>query len=348
MSIGPGEQRPRVLVVTSEWPRPELPRAVPFLVEQVDSLREAGVDVEVFAFRGRGRPLHYLRAWRELRRRHRLRDYDLVHAHFGQGGVVALPCPVPLVVTLHGSDLHGLVGSTGRYSSAGRALAAVSRWVARHASEVILVSEHLSTMLPGIGHATIPCAIDRSRFRPQSRGEARSALGLDPDRKLILFGADPANPIKRFELARETVELVRQSIDCDLLLLRGVDHSQVPLYLNASDCLLMTSSHEGSPMVVKEAVACGLPIVSIRVGDVAERFGALAGCEVHASDRPAVLAQAVCRVLLDGRRVDAGTTLDSLGHERVTEQIVSVYERALAGARWRLARQPEAPSTGAE
>src|SRR4030065_378658 len=44
---------------------------------------------------------------------------------------------------------------------------------------------------------------------------------------------------------------------------------EVAAFLNACDCLLMTSNQEGSPNIVKEALACNLPVISIDVGDVA-------------------------------------------------------------------------------
>jgi len=65
--------------------------------------------------------------------------------------------------------------------------------------------------------------------------------------------------------------------------------SRCRFWLNASDALLLTSMHEGSPTVVKEALACGLPVVSVDVGDVAERIEGIEGCHL-ASPEPAELA----------------------------------------------------------
>src|SRR5207248_489562 len=46
----------------------------------------------------------------------------------------------------------------------------------------------------------------------------------------------------------------------------------IPSYLNAADCLALASLREGSPNVVKESLACNLPVVATDVGDVAERL----------------------------------------------------------------------------
>src|SRR5438093_6877286 len=96
----------RVLMVTSEWPTREQPNRVPFIVRQVDHLRRAGVDVEVFAFRGARNPANYLRAWADLLGRIRRGDHDLIHAQFGQSaGLAMFPKLRPLVVTYRGDDL---------------------------------------------------------------------------------------------------------------------------------------------------------------------------------------------------------------------------------------------------
>ena len=49
-----------------------------------------------------------------------------------------------------------------------------------------------------------------------------------------------------------------------------MEQDQLVKYYNSVDCLILTSFHEGSPNVIKEAMACNLPIVSTKVGDVEE------------------------------------------------------------------------------
>src|SRR5436190_20330900 len=139
----------RVLMITSEWPTPENPHWVPFVVRQVEFLRNAGVDLDVFAFRGAQNPINYLRAWFGVRRKLWRNSYDVVHAQWSQSAPVALPTSLPLVVTFRGGEVEGIVGrSSGRFTIMGKILQIVSSLVARRADELVLVSAHRKPFLP--------------------------------------------------------------------------------------------------------------------------------------------------------------------------------------------------------
>lgn len=331
----------RVLIVTSEWPTPQNPHAVPFLVQNVEQMRAAGLEVEVFAFRGSKSPMNYLKAWFHLRQSHKLHTFDLVHGHFGQSGAVVWPCPVPLIMTFHGSDLQGIVGADGRYSRASGPLRRLSRFAARRASENIVVSKRLLLFLPPLKRAAhvIPLGVDFERFAIVPRDEARKRLNLPADKPLVLFAANPANAVKRFELAKAAVDELKaspqtavQMRDVELISLVGQSHDIVPLYMNACDALLLTSRHEGSPTVVKEALVCNLPVVSVDVGDVKERLDAVPGCIV-CDATPESLSQGLKAVLTNPKRLDARSKLNALDERRVVENIISVYHSALGRAR---------------
>ena len=331
----------RVLVVTSEWPSEQHPHGAPFLVQNVNHMRAAGAEVEVFPFRGSKSPLNYLKAWLRLRRTHRLRDFDIVHCHFGQSGVVAWPCPVPLVITFHGSDLQGVVGADGRYTRASGVLRKLSRFAARKATENIVVSRRLLAFLPPLRRPAhvIALGVDVERFGVVRRDEARKRLSLPQDARLILFAASPTNGVKRFELAQAAVEEFRrtetargETAEIQLVTLSGQSHEVVPLYMNACDALLLTSRHEGSPTVVKEALMCNLPIVSVDVGDVRERLENLEGCTVCEAT-PAALAEGLRNATVPQRRLDARSKLAELDERQVVQRIFAVYQAAMATRR---------------
>jgi glycosyltransferase involved in cell wall biosynthesis len=320
----------RVLLVTSEWPTEDRPWAVPFIVRQVAFLRQAGLEVDVFPFKGRRNPLRYLGIYRRLRRQLRRGGYDVVHAHFGHSGLLAgVPKRLPLVVTFQGTDLHGIYTAAGRYHPLSYPLRLMMQLVAHLADEVVVVSEHMARFLWRRDYHVIPGGLDLSLFHPLPRDEARGRVDLPLDERLVLFVGGRDNAVKRYDLAERVVAALDPALGARLLVLNGVVPDRVPLYLNAADALLVTSKHEGSPNVVKEAMACNLPIVSVDVGDVRERLRDVTGCAVVASDEPPVIARSLARVLRRGERTNGWEVAQQLSEPRLVERQIAVYKCAI-------------------
>jgi glycosyltransferase involved in cell wall biosynthesis len=323
----------RVLMITSDWPdHASWGGTATFISRQVDFLRAAGVDVDVFRFRGNGSPLRYASAWLGVQRRLRRQRYDLVHAQFGQSGLLALPKRLPLVVTFRGDDLEGVLSNTtGRLTARGRLLPLLSRVVARRADATIVVSAHMKALLPRQAQPhVIPSGLDLERFRLIPQAEARSHLGLPFDRRLVLFVGSPTSSRKRYALARQAVEIVKRSLPAELVLGWAVPHEEIPYFMNACDALVFTSRQEGSPNVVKEALACNLPVVSVAIGDVPERLRDLAGCEVSADDRPETIAAGLVRALGRRARVAGRERMLELDEHVITARVIDVYRSVLA------------------
>jgi glycosyltransferase involved in cell wall biosynthesis len=320
----------RVLMITSEWPTPEKPWQVPFIVRQVEYLRRAGLTVDVHPFRGGKNPLNYFKAWIKAQRAIRGGKYDLIHAQWGQSGLMALPKRQPLVVTFRGDDLEGLTDENGDLTPLGRVLRRISRMVAAQANEVILVSGHMARFIDRRTYHVIPSGLDLEVFCPAPQGEARRRLGLKPGTKYVLFAGSVSNPRKRHALAREAVELLSQEMDVELLTVTSVSHDQIPDFMNASDALLLLSQHEGSPNVVKEALACNLPVISTDVGDVRERIGSFAGCVILNDLRPEQVAAEIRRILQRGERLNSRSTVLDLDENVITGKVIEVYHKAVA------------------
>jgi teichuronic acid biosynthesis glycosyltransferase TuaC len=332
----------RVLMITSAWPTPGQPQTTHFIKRQAEFLRAAGVEVDVFRFRGRRNAWSYLRAWLAVQPRLTRRRYDLVHAQWGQSGLLALPKRLPLVVTYRGGDLHGRLRN-GRQTLIGRLLQYLCRVVARRADAAILVSQHMSQYLdPATPVQVIPSGIDFELFRLVPKDDARRRIGLAPGKRLVLFAGDPGNPRKRYLLAQQAVQLLRQSLPAELVVAWGVPHSDMPYYMNACDALVFTSRQEGSPNVVKEALACNLPVVSVPVGDVPLRLRDIEGCELVADQRPEAIAGALERVLRRGGRIAGRDAVADLNEEATTQRVIAIYRSILAAAPQR--RQVRTPA----
>ena len=327
----------RVLMITSEWPTSCRPHDVPFLVRQVDYLRRAGVQVDVFHFHGAKNPLNYARAWRRARKQLRTNSYDLIHAQFGQSALLAMPKQLPTVITVRGDDVEGIVGRHGQYTVAGFILRHLTRLVARSADYLILVSSHLQRHFAARPSVVIPSGLDLNLFTLMPQSQARERLNLSRSKRLVLFVGNPKDPRKRFDLAQKAVNLVDASLNTEMVVAWDVAHTEIPVFMNACDLLIFTSMHEGSPNVVKEALACNLPVVSVVVGDVPERLKGLTGSEVCADDQPETIAAAINRVLQLPRGTDGRAAAHLLDEEVLTQRVIAVYEQVLNPGR---ARQP--------
>lgn len=314
----------RVLAVTSEWSTPMHTSGGAFIARQIEWVRRAGVNVDVEPFSGSRNPLNYLAVRRRVRDLLRSESYDVVHAHFGQAALAVGRVAAPLVVSFYGSDLEGIVGPSERYTPRGRVLARLGPRLARRADAVVVVAESLARFLPAdVPYTVIPTAVDLEVFRPGSRLAARRALGLPLDRSLVLFAGRPEMPVKRYALARRVVDLLGPN--ADMMTMSGLEPAHVAAYMQACDVLLLTSWHEGSPTVVKEAVACRLPVVSVDVGDVRATIGDIRGCVVG-TDEPGVLADAVRTVLAQPRSLDAPIP-DAIDQAVQSARVVEIYER---------------------
>jgi teichuronic acid biosynthesis glycosyltransferase TuaC len=319
-----------VLVVAAMYPTQERPAWGTFVKEQVDSLREAGVHIDVLAFSGKCGAKSYLAAARALHRELNGKRYDVVHAHYGLTGMVArVQTRCPVVITFHGSDLLGGVGSQYQYTLRGKATMVISRLVGLVATKCIVVADILKPKLWPKSAITIPMGVDMSLFRPMTPWEARERLQLSHDRQRVLFVAHPNNYIKRFDVAQEAVHLLQAAnLNVELLPVYSVPHHQIPLYMNACDVLTLTSMHEASPCIVKEALACNLPIVSVNVGDVAERIDGVEGC--YLCDRtPRDVAAKLHKVLKEGLRTNGREKVESLSLPNVAQKVIAVYREAI-------------------
>ena len=301
----------KVLIVANNKPG----QFSPFVTEQVECLSRLGVVFDFFGVGGKG-AYGYLGNLPSLRKKIDEYKPDLVHAHYAHSGLLAnLQRTVPVVTTYHGSDVHS--GGMNLF---------ISKLTARYSAYNIYVSAWLLEQAGyrGDNKSVIPCGVDTRTFSPMERKEARKQLGWSQDEKIVMFAGAFNNAVKNSALAKGAMTLVPTA---QLKELRGYNREQVNLLINAADCLLMTSFREGSPVVIKEALACGTPIVSVDVGDVKDVIGGVKGCFLSSYEASDIASKLQHALSFDGKTDGPQRIADrQLSNDSQAEKILKIYQ----------------------
>jgi len=303
----------RVLIVTNMYPTVESSYFGIFVKKQVESLQREGVATDVLFINGRKSVLNYITAIIKLNIMLK-NSYDLIHAHYGLSGIVArMQWKVPVVVTFHGSDVNLPVQGF------------LSKILARHINKSIVVSSELRKKLKNKDAEVIPCGVDLNLMRPMPIEQAKKELGLDLNTSYLLFPANPDDKAKGYKLFNQVVKYLQsKGLKVQELILRNVPYEKVLFYYNASSVMVFTSEREGSPTVIKEALACNLPIVSVRVGDVEERIKGVVGCflaERNLQD----IANKVELALQSNKYKNGGEAVKNFSLEIIAKKIINIY-----------------------
>ena len=320
----------KVLIMTAIYPTADNPAFGSYVRTQSESLQRAGIDVEMLVLRNRHRKLIYPMAIVQLRERLARVSVDLVHAHYGLVGLIArTQWKVPVVVTYHGSDVLGWIDKKGKRPLAGQMVAGACRLLARHVDAAIVQSDEMARVIRKSNVHVIPHEVDLEIFKPTDREQARAELGLDANKKYLLFAAKPKVPVKRFPLAKAAADiLIRQDRSVELLVVSHETQPRLALYMSACDALVFPSFQEGSPNIIKQAMACNLPMVSTDVGDVRQTIGSTKHsyiCDPSATEFAARLAN----ILAHRSRSNGREHIRHLDSPAVAQRVISVYEEVL-------------------
>ena len=195
-------------------------------------------------------------------------------------------------------------------------------------------------------NTVLPNGVDTDLFRPIERGAARREVGWDVDGRVVLFAGDPKLARKRYFLAEAAVERARSRLpDLQLRVAHRIAPDRIPLLMNAADCLLLTSSVEGSPNVVKEALMCNLPVVASPSGDVVELLSGVVPSFVCEASEIA-LSEALVACLREPRRSNGREVSARLDARVVADTLLGIYKELAPGLD--LEAEPGAPEAAPE
>jgi len=284
---------------------------------QGESLKKLNIDVEYFSIKGRGF-IGYLRNIFLLRKFFKKKDYDIVHSHYSLSSYVAsLAGAKNQVVSLMGSDVQkrffGCIILKLFYCIFWKSL--------------ILKSNSMKERVGIKKCFIIPNGVDFEKFKEIDKKIAKEKINFNLQKKHIIFVANPDRYEKNFNLAKEAFDLLDDK-SVELNVICEVPYEMILYYMNAADVLLLTSLWEGSPNVIKEAMACNCPIVSTDVGDVKEVIKNTEGCYITTFE-PEDVARKIVKALESGKRTHGRDNIKHLDSKIIAEKMKNLYERIL-------------------
>lgn len=305
-----------------ESTRPHVKKVIPFAIDDTTSL--TGLIKNAIMLRkltDKGRP-------------------DIIHAQYGSTtaliSLLASYKKCPLLISFCGGDL---VERPSRFFRKLRrkSAVAISRFCSRYARAIIVKSTNLYLVLPKSARRVayiLPNGVDIEHFRPIPKDKARRLLSLDSERPIVLFNAGTPgnNSVKYPQLAEAAFSQLKKKMNNVVLQKIGTEpYEKIPLYLNAADVLLVTSLEEGSPNIVKEAMACNLPVVTVKCGDVTDRLERVTpGCITGYDTK--MLAESMATILDDKQRSNGRLELlnQELDQGSVAKKLINVYKSVLS------------------
>ena len=307
-------------MVTNMYPNPIRPYSGRFIEDHVRSLKELGVEVDVSFTNPKLSRSQYVTALPSLKKA-LAKGFDVLHVQHTYS-MFQLQAVTPLVrqrppavLTCHEGELGIPVEYRDPDADPLKRLVystRLKRRAARMADEVVAVSQRVKDQLQLDTCPVIPSAVDTRQFRPLDKVSSRHQIGVAEDVPVALFPADPRRFGKGFDLLERAVSELADPIR--LVVGGDIPPKRMPLFMNAADVVVQTSRYEGSPMVVKEAMACCKPIVATDVGDVRWVLGDEPGHYVVPQNASAIALSdlLMLSVLLGQPRVGlASKTLDS-------------------------------------
>lgn len=287
----------------------------PFVLDQVNILKENGIEIECFLIRGKG-ILGYLKNYKRLVKTIKLFKPNIIHAHYGLSGLLAnLQRKVPVITTFHGSDINVFSNRI------------ISNFTDKLNLKSIFISYNLANRLNKKKPIVIPCGVDLDVFYPMNKEDARKELSLSLQGKYVLFSSSFSNSVKNYPLAKASIsELADESIE--LIELKGYTRKEVALLMNAVDVVLLTSLNEGSPQFIKEAMSCNTAIVSVDVGDVKDVISGTDGCYL-AKNNPMDISQKLKRAIQFNKKTTGRNDIIHFDNRIIVNKIIKLYHSVI-------------------
>lgn len=281
------KQKPRLLFITNMFPTERFPVLGIFVKEQVDDVMsqlDCEADIIYINAREKGK-LEYLKSIFSIPQQIRKGKYDVIHIHYGLSALFMLffKPRSKVFLTLHGADI--LIKQKKRIQ------VLLTKKIVHKVNKVFILNKEMEEIADTlhINYEMLPCGVNIDFFKPNGHHKKETKS------KLVVFPGSPQVEVKNFPLFQQTIQELSKTCNekVDFACIQNMSRAAVKDLLNKADCLLMTSISEGSPQVIKEALACGLPVVSVPVGDVKNMIEGVPYCYISKTYSPEELSHLV-------------------------------------------------------
>lgn len=305
-----------------------------FMHQFAEYMRDLGIDIELFYTGKLNNLINIVKAKKKIAKLSR--NYDIVHAQFGSAcSLISNKGKAKKIVSLRGSDWYRYKGINILESFHSKLAVIMTKVCIRHYDAVITVSKRMAKEVnknfPSANVYTLPDPINLEEFRPIDRNYARKKLfGRNNNKLYVLFTTvSKKNPVKRLWLAKDAIKIASEELkNIELKIACGISHKLMPLLVPCCDVALLTSTHEGWPNSIKEALACNVPFVATDVSDLAEIAKIEPTCRISQPD-PESIAAHLCDVLKKKNLLNLRQHVDSLKKEDACLKLLKIYKKTL-------------------
>lgn len=264
-----------------------------------------------------------------------VKNYDLIHSQYGGTcGFLSsfLPCRSK-VISIKGSDFYLLPWSVSFFGHFRSLLSSILTVVSLFRFDSIVVmsnrmSNHIVLKYFKKKTIVIPDCIDLEMFKPIDKLKARAKLGKKNDfSSWILFSSVFGSKVKRFEFAQAIYDdVLLKNSNIQFILLTGIPHDQIPLYISASDVILLTSYTEGWPNIIKEGLACNVPFVSSDVSDLSYIANQTNNCFIfRQTEKSEKVADLILRSLYSDKNCNLRAFAQNFEMVSISKRMYEVY-----------------------
>lgn len=282
----------KVLFITNMYPHQKFQYMGVHIKEQIDCLKEDFGIIPCIYFINiqKGGKFAYLKSILEIFKIIKADEtIKTIHIHYGLSALFLLffRPKTRIFLTFHGGDI---LIKQGHYIQV-----MISKYIAKKVDKIFILNKEMEKIMLElrVPYELLPCGVDSKFFTNDAYDTCNNSS------KLILFPGDSLRTVKNYPLFEQVVKILNNLniFKIQVICVHNLTRLEVKELLNRADCLIMTSLSEGSPQIIKEALSCNLPVVSVPVGDVETVIDGIPSCFISHSFDPLELANLTVQAL---------------------------------------------------